>query len=140
MLSANKISYPYIDFPVSIVSFDGFVPINNPNFTKISSKTLKCDFQNGITIKVRSAVGAAGYAKWFEIYNIIRTEHPNNYGKTWISRKMIMRIYSGKTVWDNPGSEEWQIDFNGGMTHENLDKMLKVKDFILEYAENFKTP
>lgn len=134
--------YDYIDFPVSIASFNGYVPVNNPMFIKVHSKTPRGTLADGVTIYVGArAVPEEGYCKHFEAYFVVRDEYENQYtGKTvsYIKERLIMRIYRSSFGDPDNRSYQWQFDFTGNCSEHNFEKMKKIKQFLLEYAENFK--
>lgn len=134
--------YDYIDFPVSLVSFSGYVPVNNPMFVKIPSKTRRGSLSDGVTIYTcHSSFEEKGYCKSFEVYFVVTDEYENQYsGKlcTYIKERLIFRMYRRVTR-EQPNREyEWEFGFNGHCSEENFDKIEKVKRFLLEYVENFK--
>lgn len=121
--------FPYIDFPVHILSFQGFRQPDNKNIVKISSRTAVCDYPQGIVVKARPGYSQF-YAKGFDCYAITRTLSPN--GRSYINEKMILRAYF------NDFHKQWFYYYYGGAVEQVVEKMYKTQKFVTEYSENYK--
>jgi len=134
--------YDYIDFPVSLVSFNGYVPVNNPMFIKVHSKTPRGTLSDGVTIYVgQRVIPGEGYCKSFDAYFVLRGEYDNPYtGKpvSYVRDRLIMRMYRRQSDDQQNPHYYWEFCFNGNCSLDQFDKVNKIKQFLIEYAENFK--
>lgn len=137
-----------ISFPVHICGFDGYIPVNNPNFTKLPGSTLKMNYPDGITIKfLNSSYHNAGYQKVCDIYCTKRIFN-SHLNRSYIGPKYIMRVrkvlseeslplaYSGNQI--NNSGYEWGFYSIGQISDTDFNKTLKVYSFCKEYLENFR--
>jgi hypothetical protein len=124
------IDYDYIDFPVHILSFNGYKQPSNKNFIKISSRTPVYEYPESIVIKARG--GGRTYAKSFDCYGILRGAKHWNPSSSMITSKLIVRAFYSDS--DN----KWFYAFNGFGPQDLVDKMAKIQKFITEYSTHFK--
>lgn len=141
-------TYDDISFPVYICNFDGFIPIDNPNFNKIPGSTLKLNYPEGFVVKFLNAnYHNAGYGKVCDIY-CNKRHTVDRLGRSYIDVKHILRVrkilsdqsrrsaYDGNTI-GNDGYE-WGFYSIGLISDADFSKLLKVYSFCKDYLENFR--
>lgn len=136
----NKLSL--VTFPIHIVNFNGKVDIENSNVTWISSRLRKFEYPHGITVILRNNHGSNpewGYAKWFEIYSVERRARPDpvhGRDRTYIWSKFILRSY--RSIDRDTNDCSWRTSFYGDLRNDNIENVMKTKEAIMDYMENFK--
>jgi hypothetical protein len=123
--------FSHINFPLHIMSFNGYSQPNNPNIKKIRSSTRTWDLPDGITVKL-VASPYSGYAKAFHCYGVKRYQKPHD-AESYIIDKAIMKMYYYKE------RGEWICYLSGGASSEIMDKLDETRKFILEYSKQFKS-
>lgn len=123
----NLVEYKSIDFPVAIVSFSEYVQINNPNISKIPSKTLKHAYPVGVTLKLINSRGEP-CSKGFDI-NFKNTGPISDYGYAQQSTYATIRMYMHKGLWN--------FSFHGFIEDQEFHKVSKMISFAREYSTHF---
>jgi hypothetical protein len=129
---------------IYIKNFRGIVKSGLEGCEFISNKTRRHELPTGITISVNNVRSPQtyGFAKWFDVRIVDRKEIN---GRLSAVEFLIMRIYPVISHYGT-GSEEdeynkqvhWVTEFNGTINVANSDEVMRVKDFCMNYANNFK--
>ena len=118
--------YEFIDFPMRIVRFQGCdTDIDNPNISWVRNKTLRCDFPDGITIKVQARGGNIDNNITFSIYCYEKHEGSSYRGK------MIFYVQANK-------NGNTYMNASGGVTTNMLPQIILALEFVKQYNKNLK--
>jgi len=128
------------DKTVYIKSFKGLYLPEKYDLTVINSRTNTHRFPEGVVITLINNQNVnADYSKNFKIHFISRNRPINDDTedqRSFINRCLIMQIYRYREA--SPQFTNWCVAFNGYILDKDFEDIKKIKDFCIEYAENFK--
>lgn len=125
------------DKTVYIKSFKGLYLPEKYDVKIINSKTNTHRFPEGVVITLTNTNNVnAEYAKNFKIHFIGRNRPISEHHPSYINRCLIMQIYRYRG--ESSQFTNWCVSFTGYILEKDFEDIIKIKDFCIEYAENFK--